>query len=182
MLAPLCLLDQGLLERLDQASGVGAKLLMAETNCVAPREGAQSFGQILLARHLGIVNQHRDHPDAAAERRLQFNADEILGIVETARAGLVGRVEPSPADHRKHDVAGRHLLIEHLDEIEPGLDRVDIHEQLAGGKVIFKTVEQTSGKARIVTAPIVDEDLTGQAPTREVPTRRDITAFAVTPP
>ena len=109
------------------------------------------------------MHQHRDHPLAVSERQLDFDTHEIIGIVEPPTSALVRRVEPALADHRQQRVALLHLQFQHLDEIFPGGNVVDVDENPFGREGLFQAAEKRLRKSRLVTAPIVDEYLAAHA-------------------
>ena len=128
---------------------------------IAARERAQRLGQVCQLRHLGVVDQHRDHALLLRERRLDLKPHEVLWVIEPTPPGVVGCGEPAPPDHRDQHVAFRHLLVHHLDEVEAGRDVVNIHEQLVGGECLLQPAEQRLGETRIIAPPIIDEDVSG---------------------
>src|SRR5262249_40422536 len=98
--------------------------------------------------------------------RFDLDADEILGIIKASGARIVTSVAPALTDHGEQRIALPDLLFQHPDEVEPGRDAVDIHEQLLGLKRLLQPVKQAASVARIVAAAIVDENLTSHGPAR----------------
>src|SRR5262249_47245431 len=136
------------------------------------------FGQFAGTRHAPVTAQHGDHPLALAQRRLDLDAYEIVGVVEPPVSLMIEGIEPARADHRQERIALPDLLFEHVDEIEPGRDIVDIHEQLLGAESLLQPVEQPTRVARIVTAAIIDENPARHGPRTARQERRSLARIA----
>ena len=93
-----------------------------------PRERRQLLGKLLGVWHLCALHERRDHPKAPLQRVRQLEPDEVARIIEATPPAGICRVDPLVPDNRNHDVALVERLVDHLDEVGPGLDRVDIHE------------------------------------------------------
>jgi hypothetical protein len=132
---------------------------MRQADRVAPRECLQPLRQFGRARHLCVVHKHRDHAFLLRESGLDFDAHEVLGIVEASRSALVACRNPVLADHRDQHVAARDLIVQHLHKVEPGGDIVDVHEQPLGREGLFKSAVKRLSKAGIVAAAIVNENV-----------------------
>jgi hypothetical protein len=52
---------------------------------LAAHQLGQAVRQLVGARHPCAVDQDRDNPDVARQRRLEFQPHEVVGIVEPAR-------------------------------------------------------------------------------------------------
>src|SRR5206468_2956489 len=66
--------------------------------------------------------------------------------------------EPMLADEGEHDVAAVECALDRFEEIEPGLDLVDVDEDLVLGEALDERVVEAPGMTRGVLAPVVEED------------------------
>ena len=63
---------------------------MRELDAVAECQVLEVGRQVLDARHLGLVHEHRDHRDVARERAGGLEADEVVRVVDAAPALRIG--------------------------------------------------------------------------------------------
>ena len=54
----------------------------------------QVLGQLIVLRYLGAIQQERDHGDIALEGRPYFDLHVIVRVIQTARPGVIARIEP----------------------------------------------------------------------------------------
>jgi hypothetical protein len=73
-------------DRLHQPGDVGAEALVPQHERVAMRQTTQALGQLPTAWHYGAVDQDRDHPDVALQGHFDFQADDVVGVVQPAVA------------------------------------------------------------------------------------------------
>src|SRR5205085_6660225 len=100
----------------------------------------------------------RHDPDVTRECGSDLEDDEVLGIVDPAATCFVRRSEPRPTDEDQHDVALAHCLFYSQREVEAGLDRVDVHEDVRVPEPRCKLVVQPARHVPGVRTPIADED------------------------
>ncbi len=151
------------LEGFDEALDVGPESLMGQPNGIAFGQRPDRFRQLIRMRHARLVHQHRDNPLAKLERGLDFDAHEVIGIVEASAAVLIGGVEPVVADHRQHRVALRHLRFQHADEVFTGRDIVDVYEKPLGRERLLQTTEERLRESRLIAAAIINENFAAHA-------------------
>ena len=151
------------LEGFDEALDVGPESLMSEPDGIALGKRPHRFGQLIRVRHTRLVHQHRDNPLTLLERGFDFDAHEIVGIVEASAAVLIGGAEPVVANHRQHRVALRHLRFQHADEVFTGRDIVHVHEEPLGRERLLQTTEKRLREPRLIAAAIIDENFAAHA-------------------
>jgi hypothetical protein len=66
---------------------------------------------------------------------------------EPALAFIIMGVEPIRADDGQHHIALRDLDVELFDEVEPGLHRVDVHEDGVRSKRPAEVIGQSPGQS-----------------------------------
>src|SRR5215218_9167989 len=113
--------------------------------------------QLLATRHDRALDQDRDHPDVALQRRRDLQADEVVGVIQPPPPVLVGGAEPARADHRQQHLTATHRLGDDLGEVNPQRDRVDIHEDLVVAEAGREPVVQAAGQAAGLLPPVADE-------------------------
>ena len=115
---------------------------MAKRDGIERCDRSERAWQRLPGGQRGIVDEHGDQPTAAAQRRLDLRADDVLllGLQHSAPPALVGDRHPSRADHRDDHVGRLHAVLdipvpigarpqvagveEDAVAAEPGLERV----------------------------------------------------------
>src|SRR5262245_42374972 len=91
-------------------------------------EGAKVIRKIGGTGHRGCTDHHRDHDHVAIEKRPDFDANPVRGIVQSAAAVLVGAGKPGPADDDHRNLTAVNRLLENALEDLPALDAVHIVE------------------------------------------------------
>ena len=134
---------------------------MREPHRITTRERPQRFRQLIGARHLCLANQHWDHALVLRQRAFNLDPDKVARVVQPPAAATIARVDPVPANHRNEHVALRDLIVQNADEVEPGLDAVDVYKQLLGREGLLQAREQRLRRSGIVASTIVDENLAG---------------------
>jgi hypothetical protein len=71
---------------------------IAQLKSVKPREPVKLGGQLLLPKRPGVIDQHRNHPHTAFQRRLDLEAHIVVGIVEPPPPLLIGHRRPLAPD------------------------------------------------------------------------------------
>src|ERR1700730_677382 len=131
---------------------------MRQFNTIAISQLLEFIWQLLGGWHLGATHQNRNNRDIALQGRSGFDANEIRGVVETARPALVFRVEPLQANnYQKHATFGDALFYR-LAKVASRLDGGDIHEYRVFAKLLDQIVKQTTSLSLRVTPPIADKD------------------------
>ena len=74
---------------------------------------------------------------------------------------LVSGIKPVWSDHDQDHVSGGDLLVQIVDEIDPGRDVVDVHEHALAADRLREPVVHAAGARDAVVTPIIDEDATG---------------------
>ena len=131
---------------------------MVELDAVAVREVLEILGQILGARHLGLVDEHRDDRNVALQRACRLQPDEVERVVEATLAFRIGDGEPVLADDREQHAARCNLLLDRAPKVTAGLDAGNVHEHRVLAESIAQIFEQAPGVAFGVVAPVADED------------------------
>ena len=152
--------SQDPLDRRNQASGVGTEGLVPDEQCVAAGQKGQALRQILPARHDRALDQDRDDPHAAGQGGLDFQPDDVVGIVEPPGAALIGGGQPVRADDCQQHPAGRDRAEDFLGEVHARLDRVDIDEDLALAETIGQPVSQSASEVAAFLPTVADKNAT----------------------
>jgi len=108
---------------------------VADLNRLAARERLQFFRQFLGAWHGCRAHQNGYHPYAALQRDASLQADEVIGIVEPPVPGAIGSGSPLVTDDDDQHAARSHGVFDCLDEINAGLDTLDVHEHTLRAEV-----------------------------------------------
>ena len=88
------------LQRLDQLFGVVAPAAVRELDRLAARELGERRRQVRRCRHGRAFDQHGNDRHPRRQRELDFEAHEVVRVIEAAAAFGVASVEPAPADDR----------------------------------------------------------------------------------
>jgi len=64
---------------------------------VAKSQPSERSGQVRLARHLGMIDQDRDHGEVPFQRGFDLDPNEVSGIVDPP--GNAGFPRPVASDH-----------------------------------------------------------------------------------
>jgi hypothetical protein len=150
------------------------KLRVVESGRLPGDERRQRWRQVFLARQGGALHEHRDHPDAAAQGGLDFEADEVVRIVEPAGAVRRELGYPSGTDHHEHRRGLAKRRLQDLHEVGAGLDGVDVEEHAIRTEAPLQMVGEPAGIARRVVSPVADEDALGHEDRARPMIRRSI--------
>ena len=82
-----------------------------------------------------------------------------MRIVESAAPGIVADVEPARPDHRNQHRTRLQRPFDGIDEIDPGIDGLDVAEDPDVRQLVAQMVAQATGGALAVLASIADEDV-----------------------
>lgn len=145
-------------ERRNEATDVVAPAVVADVERVSPGERDEALGQLIRGRHLGLLDQSRDQPNAAIEGGFDLEADEILWIVEPPTTPPVANLHPLSPDDCNESVAGAHGVLDRLGEVHARLDRVDVHEDVFLAEALGELVVEATGVTGRLLATVVDED------------------------
>ena len=113
------------------------------------RQARQSGRQFRGRGHPRPVDEDRDDLDAARQGRLDFDADEVI------RPG--GRGQPLVADEREEHVARGDRGRDHLGEVVPELNLLDVPDHLLPAEMPGQPVGQPGGLVRRIGTPVADE-------------------------
>ena len=131
---------------------------MRQLNTIAISQFLEFLWQLLRGWHLGATHQNRNNRDVALQGGSCFDANEIRGIVETARPAFVFRIEPSHADdYQKHTTFGD-AFFNCFTEVASRLDGGYIHEYGVFAEGSDQIVKQTTSFSLRVTPPIADKN------------------------
>jgi hypothetical protein len=128
----------------------------ARGNAWAPLSPARAGGNssprgiLAPAMRMGIMR------NVALERGLELDAHVIVRLLESAPAIRVD--EPLLSDHDEHDVRRLDGTLDCNREVEAGLDRVDVHEDLILAEVVAEHLVKATSVHRAVLSPVIDED------------------------
>ena len=86
----------------------------------------QAVRQVFTPWHCRAVDKDGNDANSALKRRLDLDPHEIIRIVETTPVVLAGAGIPIVPDDGDERVAYTELLGEYVEEIETGLDIVDV--------------------------------------------------------
>jgi hypothetical protein len=75
-------------------------------------------------------------------------------IIEAAVADFVLGVEPVGPDDGEQDVTCCNFGTQHLNEIQPERNGVDVHEQRFAAKLLLEPVIDTAGRGGAVVSPV----------------------------
>ena len=106
-------------------------------NGIAKSKALKRRRKIHLLWDRSALNQDRDYRDVPVERGCDFQAHEIIGIVEAACAGFVARLQPLVPDDCEQHMALVDALLDCISKIRSELDRVDVLEQMLLAKGCF---------------------------------------------
>jgi hypothetical protein len=73
---------------------------MCQAHGLALGQRLHRLWQLIGGRYPRLAYEHRDHALALLQSRFDFDADKVIGVVQSPRALLVARVEPTFSDHR----------------------------------------------------------------------------------
>jgi hypothetical protein len=123
------------------------------------RRSAQVFRQVGRPRQVSTVQQHRHHPHAGpGERGAEFDANEVVRIVQAAPALGVGLAEPTGPDQRQHHAALGQVAFERFDEVLTVGQAFQVHEHVARAELAAQPLVDGACVLDRVLAPIADED------------------------
>ena len=111
------------------------------------------------ARHLGTLDQHRDHPHVTAlQRRGDFQAGIVIGVFETTLTAGIRQTHPAWPDEREQDTAALQSPINRFNEIDTRVDGLDIAKNRRAVQLFPKMVGQPPGGTLTVLAAVADEN------------------------
>jgi len=146
------------IQLLEQLSGIEAETVGDKFKGLLVSEVTQASRQFGDLGHLRSIDQNRDHTNATRERRLNLQPHEVLGVVQAPLPAFAGDRQPPCPNHRQKHRAGPNRGHDHLNEVVPQLDRIDISENLALAEVVNQPVKQPSGRVGSIFPPVADKD------------------------
>ena len=127
-------------------------------------EIAQAFGQIIQYRHGGRIQQNgNDHHIRALKRRLNFQPDKIIRVMQALIAVLIGDGQPGRANHDQHHRRLIQRIVQSGNKVLTGMDAADILENEIRAKLSGQVIVDPACDIAAVGTTIGDEDalLTG---------------------
>jgi hypothetical protein len=109
---------------------------------VTAGQTGEALWQIVPARHYRAIYQDRNNPHVAGQSGLDFQLDDVVGIIQPPMAPHVGHSQPVRANDRNKNLAGRHRAADFLGEVHTWLDGGHIDEDPAFAETIGQTVRQ----------------------------------------
>ena len=131
------------------------ELVRAQAYRAPADKSADIFGQRFRAGKGRAANQDRDRRFAQVQRGCDLNRDEVFRI-----AGAGGELlRPARPDDGQQHTALRDLPGQPSDKPLAGLDiALHVHEDVVPAKLLLKPHVKRADGARIVAAPVIDED------------------------
>ena len=121
-------------------------------------EFLQAVRKLAGLRHRRPVDKDRNDRNVALQRRLDFDADEVVRVVEATTVLTVGARDPVLADDGQERVALADPVGKHVDEITPGRDRVDVEKDVLPSEAARQPIVDPPGVSARVFPSIADED------------------------
>src|SRR6516162_1148950 len=115
---------------LGQQLDIGVPTLMGEFGRVAKREIFQFIGQLIGFGKVRSLHPHGYDRDVALESVADLEADKVTWIIETTFPGLIFAVQPVFAYDPEQHVTLREDRVDRLSKVLPGIDSVDVHENI----------------------------------------------------
>ena len=145
-------------QRGDQLGDVGPPAPVGHDQGLPAGEPGERRRELGGRRHLGVVDEHRDHPGPAAEGELELAPHEVPGPVDAPAAFVVGGRQPVRPDDAEHDVGGGDRVDDDPLVVRTDLGRLHVHEHLGGAEVGAEGVVQAAGVRGRVLTSVADED------------------------
>ena len=117
-------------ERFGEPFGVRVEPVVRDLDGLPAGELLQALGKLSGLWHRRPVDKNRYDRNVTLERRLDLDADEVVGVVEAAPVLLVGARNPALADDSQQRVAFADPVGEDVDEIAAGRDRVHVEKDV----------------------------------------------------
>ena len=114
--------------------------------------------QLLLPKRSSAIDQHRDHPHTALQRRLDLEPHEVIRVVEPTASLLIGKGYPLAPDQGHQHCAGVNCLPDDLGEVQACLDGVQVHEDAHVRETLTQLELQQARVGRGVLTPVTQED------------------------
>src|ERR1700688_1840529 len=134
---------------------------MTDIESIAACKLLEVLGQLLALWKLGAVEQYRDYGNVALQRGRDFNAHEIICVIQATVPLLVTDIKPIGSDDCKQRVTSSDFLAQDLDEVRAQRNGVNIHEQKIAPKLLRHSIMNAPGMTRAVVAAIADKKLAG---------------------
>ena len=104
------------------------------------------------------LDQRGDNPNIAGKRRRDFQPDEVLWVIEPPPSRVISDRQPLLANQCDQGIARAHSLLNNLDEVEAGLNRVDVHKDIVPPKMLAEPIIEPSSPSPTIVPPVADED------------------------
>src|SRR5690242_18566588 len=99
-----------------------------------------------------------DDPDVTLEGSANLKADEVARLTETPPTRRVGGRQPLCTDHCQQHIAAGDSSLDLADEVRPGRNLVDVHEDASVTEAHLEVVVEPTGRVRGIFATVADED------------------------
>lgn len=80
------------------------------------------------SRHASVFQKDGDHGDPALQRGRHLDPNEVLRVVKPPAPERILHREPLVSDEGEQDIARRDRLLDHVHEVDAGLDGVHVHK------------------------------------------------------
>jgi hypothetical protein len=108
---------------------------IAQLQGVAPSQRLKIVRQVCGSGHQCALDERRDHPDVPPQCCGNFMPDEVFWIIYPPLSIGIGERQPLPPDEGDQDIARTHSTLDNLNEVETGLNAINIHEHVVAAKV-----------------------------------------------
>ena len=126
---------------------------------IAPCQQLQRVRQVCGTRHKCAFDQHGDDSNIAGKRRRNFQPNEIPWVIQPPPSSVIGERQPLLANQCNQGIALAHSLLNNLDEVQDGLNRVDVHKDIVPPKVSAEPIIEPSSPSATTVPPVANEDL-----------------------
>ena len=140
-----------------QTVGVAVEAARAELERLAAHEPRKAVGQLVRPRHPCAIHEDRDDAHIARQRRFDFQADEVVGVVEPPPAALVGDRQPLVADQGQQHITRSDSRGDRRHEVVAQGDRVDVLEDLRVAEPLVEPVVQPARRIGGLFSSVTDE-------------------------
>ena len=112
----------------------------------------QAFGKLCRLRHPGRADQDGDNRNGVAQRRLNFETDEI-GLVIYSSIAASG-AEPAPTDNDQQDVTLNNCFRDVDAKVLAERNIVDVHEDRVLAVTVGEAIANTAGHHLSIGTPV----------------------------
>src|SRR5262249_19239082 len=158
----------------DESLHVGVECSVLHELRLSIDELLQIVWQQADIRHRCIVQQYRNHRNAAPQRFANLDPHKIAWIVQSSAVGFrVACIDPSTTDEREQNFTLLDPALNDLSEIVARSDRVHIHEHMIARNDLAECRMDHASLIFGVIAAVADEDFCGHGAVRRTSRMRD---------